>query len=48
MEDEVNAPVVVRVVIALVGDSVSALQLVGVPCSYEDLVRVLVATPLVM
>ena len=30
----------------LVGDAVNALQLVGVPCSYDYLLRVLVAIPL--
>ena len=45
-EDEVNTPVVVLVVVVLVGDAVYALQLVGAPSGYDNLVRVLVAVPL--
>ncbi len=45
-EDQVQALVAVLVVIELVGDAIDALQLVGVPCSFDYLLRVLVAVRL--
>ncbi len=44
-EDQAHTLAVVLAVVMLVCDASDALQLVGVPCSYEYIVRVFIAVP---